>query len=186
MDSTSRNLLLMRHAKSDWNQSGLADIDRPLNQRGRSAAPLMAEWMVQNSYLPDSILCSSAVRTRQTLELMIQRWTAIQEHGPKIVLPTVIVDDGLYLASDAHILAAAKFNAENDEAKHCILVLGHNPGMEVLAGKLGGIALQMPTAAIAILTTESIDGMWPSDWSNHKLWKWRGLVKPRELGESTI
>ena len=61
----------MRHAKSDWNDPGLSDKERPLNARGNDAAPQMARWLLDQSIVPDRVCCSSAVRTRETLECML-------------------------------------------------------------------------------------------------------------------
>ena len=182
----TRQLLLMRHAKSDWKDSGLGDKERPLNSRGRSTAPIMAKWIVEQDLLPNIVLCSSAIRTQQTLDLMLQQWTAMQSTNPTLVLPQVSIEDRLYLASDSIILSVAQNAATMCVSGNGVLVLGHNPGMENLASNLGGCEVAMPTGAIAILTTASPDGEWPDDWGNGKLWKWRGLVKPRELGTETI
>ena len=197
----TRQLILMRHAKSDWKDSGLGDKERPLNSRGRSTAPIMAQWIVEHCHLPNIVLCSSAIRTKQTLELMLQHWAIMQETNPTLVLPQVSMEDSLYLASDSLIRSIAQKSATDDASGNSasgnsasgngasgnsIMVLGHNPGIERLASNLGGCEIAMPTGAIAILTPSSPDGRWPEDWGDVKLWKWRGLVKPRELGTKTI
>ena len=182
----TRQFLLMRHAKSDWKDSRLGDKERPLNSRGRSTAPIMAQWIVEHDLMPNSVLCSSAIRTQQTLDLMLQQWTAMQVINPTLVLPQVCIEDRLYLASDSLILSVAQESATVCTSGSSILVLGHNPGMEILASNLGGCGVTMPTGAIAILNPVSPDGEWPDDWENVKSWKWGGLVKPRELGTETI
>ena len=182
----TRRLLLMRHAKSDWKDVGLGDKARPLNSRGKATAPMMANWVFEHDYLPNLVICSGAIRTQQTLELMMQQWTTIQTTNPSLELPQVIIDDSLYLASDSLILSIAQSGATGNESGACIMMLGHNPGMEVLASKLSGCDIVMPTGAIAILVPSSTDGEWPEDWQDAKMWKWRGLVKPRELGTETI
>lgn len=65
-------LILMRHAKSSWNDPSLSDHDRPLNARGRHAAQQMAVAMIQRNYLPDTIVCSTALRARKTLAPLLQ------------------------------------------------------------------------------------------------------------------
>lgn len=182
----TRQLLLMRHAKSDWKDSGLDDKERPLNSRGRSTAPIMAQWIVEHDLLPDIVLCSSAIRTQQTLDLMLQQWITMQMTNPTLVLPQVSIEDRLYLASDTLILSVAQNSATTCASGNGVMVLGHNPGLEVLASNLGGCEVAMPTGSIAILTSASPDGEWPDDWGNVKLWKWRVLVKPRELASETI
>lgn len=182
----TRQLLLMRHAKSDWKDAGLGDKERPLNPRGKETAPMMAHWVFEHDYLPNRVICSGAIRTQQTLELMMQQWSTIQTTNPSLVLPQVIIENSLYLASDALILSIAKSGANENESGTCIMMLGHNPGMELLASKLSGCDVVMPTGAIAILVPSSTEGEWPDDWQDAKMWKWRGLVKPRELGTEKI
>jgi phosphohistidine phosphatase SixA len=110
----------------------------------------------------------------------------LQAENPKLVLPQVLLEDRLYLASDSTILSIANDESKRHDACRCIMVLGHNPGMELLASKLSGKPVSMPTGAIAVLASDAHEGEWPTDWGNDKMWKWRGLVKPRELGSETI
>ena len=184
----TRQLLLMRHAKSDWNVPGLGDKDRPLNARGKSAAPTMATWLFEHGLMPDLILCSSAVRTSQTLAIMIEQWESLRLTNPSLSLPKTSVEDKLYLASDSDILSLVRSSAIDNPIDRCysIMVLGHNPGMEILASTLCETSIEMPTGAIAVLTSNALDNDWPEDWRNPKLWSLRGLVKPRELGRETI
>ena len=66
----------MRHAKSDWSDDSLADHERRLNPRGRHDAPRMADWLAEVDLVPDMILSSTSVRTRETVELMLHQWSA--------------------------------------------------------------------------------------------------------------
>lgn len=165
----------MRHAKSDWSQEGQADKDRSLNARGRLAAPRMGDWIVANKVVPNLVLCSTAVRTRETLALLQKRWNLTVESAAS--QPQVEFVDELYLATANTILSIAS----NWTERTSILVLGHNPGMEDLASYLGQRQIEMPTAAIAML--EAIDERWPADWRDVNSWAWRGLVKPRDLAK---
>ncbi|MFY8201813.1 MAG: SixA phosphatase family protein, partial [Pirellula staleyi] len=74
--TSTKKLFLMRHAKSDWADASLSDKDRPLNARGRASATLMAQWMQSHQSVPDVVLCSTALRTRQTLELLTENWSS--------------------------------------------------------------------------------------------------------------
>lgn len=136
----------MRHAKSDWNQPGLSDKDRPLSARGKTAAPLMAQWLLDQNVVPDRVCCSSAVRTRETWDEMSRVFRdrgVAQEVEPRY-------DDALYLApADSILLFLLKDWQQAQDAK-VLLVLGHNFGMEHLVSRLAGETMQMPTAAIAI------------------------------------
>jgi phosphohistidine phosphatase len=111
-------LILMRHAKSDWGSPGLADHDRPLNSRGLRDAPAMGQWLRDKGHLPDQVLCSTATRTRQTLEgLRIDAATAF--------LPA------LYHADPDTMLDALQ-QAQGRK----VLMIGHNPGIAAFADDL--------------------------------------------------
>ncbi|EMI20588.1 phosphohistidine phosphatase, SixA [Rhodopirellula maiorica SM1] len=130
-------LILMRHAKSDWSDGGLSDHDRPLNKRGKRDAPQMAEWLREIDCLPNVVLCSSAVRTRETLERMQSSF------GSDVV---VSYSESLYLASPetiSNVIASDHCDAST------VMVLAHNPGMAYLVSQLAGQMVDMPTAAIA-------------------------------------
>ena len=71
-----KRLILMRHAKSDWSQGGLSDFERPLNKRGVKDSSALGKWMADHLELPDVILCSSARRTQQTMQLLLLGMTS--------------------------------------------------------------------------------------------------------------
>ncbi len=103
-------LILLRHAKSDWDDPDQDDHDRPLNQRGRAAAPKIGAWLREQGHIPTRILCSTALRTRETLT--------------GLALPkaeTVFLRE-LYLAPARLILSLA-------QGPGTLLIVGHNPGM---------------------------------------------------------
>lgn len=128
---TRRRLILTRHAKSAWDNPLLEDHDRPLNRRGLRAALELGEWLGSRGYLPEEVLCSSAVRTRET-------WAVI-ERAPLEVLPVIKVEGELYNASCDSILARIKRCTADT-----VMVLGHNPGIGELAARL---AAQPPASA---------------------------------------
>ncbi len=147
-----RTLSLLRHAKSDWSSHDLSDISRRLSRRGQKSAPLMGRFMAEQNLQPDIVLCSSAARTRQTLELLLP------ELGGS---PKVKYEDELYLASSGAMLARLK--AVKAKYQH-ILLIGHNPGMHGLAlGLCGGgshdarfnLAQKYPTCALAVFSFDS-------------------------------
>ncbi len=129
-----KRLTLLRHAKSSRDDPKLSDFERPLNARGQAAAPLMASFMRDNGLIPDCILCSSAMRTRQTLDLLLQGL------GTQ---PAVTFSDAIYLASPKEMLAEIK--AASNDCGH-ILLIGHNPGMQMLALRLADPARSADTA----------------------------------------
>ncbi|WP_301588470.1 SixA phosphatase family protein [Sabulicella glaciei] len=120
-----RQLLLLRHAKSSWDEATLSDHARPLNARGKRAAAAMAERMRGLDLSPDVVLVSSARRTLQTLE-------ALQ---PIEGAPIVEVMDALYLAPWAVLLD--KLRAVPETARS-VLLIAHNPGLHDLALALTG------------------------------------------------
>ncbi len=114
-----KRLILMRHAKSDWSASG-DDHARPLNKRGLNSAPAMGQWLRDKGWMPDEVLCSTATRTRQTLDLL---------HLPKD-LPTRF-EPALYLA-EADAMIRILQTAEADT----VLLVGHNHGIAECAHRL--------------------------------------------------
>jgi phosphohistidine phosphatase len=122
-----RQLLLLRHAKSAWDDPKIADRDRPLNARGQRAAATMRRAMRELGLVPDMVLVSTARRTMQTLDAL-EPW----EEAP-LIEPT----DALYLATAAQLLAILHGVAETVRS---VLLIGHNPGMHELAMTLAGPA----------------------------------------------
>lgn len=111
-------LILMRHAKSSWDDPYESDHQRPLNARGRKSAVALGHWMRDLGLMPDEILCSTSIRTRETCELLGL------DLAPRL-LP------GLYHASAGEMLGILR-GAKSD----CILMIGHNPGIGELAERL--------------------------------------------------
>ena len=151
-----KTILLLRHAKSAWGHPGLPDHERPLNHRGERAAEAMAAHIVRRSPRPDLILCSTAVRTRQTLAPLV--------HLLATPAPPISLENSLYLASEPALLA--RLQAVADDV-HSVLLIGHNEGIaelaETLAGRGAPIALatlraKYPTGALATLRVA--DGPW--------------------------
>ena len=119
-----RQLLLLRHAKSSWDDPALPDHARPLNARGKRAAAAMAEAMAELGLLPDVVLVSSARRALQTLEALAP-------------LAGVLVEpmDALYLARWEKLLDALRGLPETARS---VMLVGHNPGLHELAMALAG------------------------------------------------
>jgi phosphohistidine phosphatase len=145
-----KRLLLLRHAKSSWDDPSLPDHDRPLAPRGRRAVQRIAEHLRSEGVRPDLVLCSSSRRTRETLqglELAFDRTEVRLEHG-------------LYAASDLALLARVRKVPEHIGS---LALIGHNPGLQDLALELGGgrelarLRDKFPTGALA---TFEFDGLW--------------------------
>ena len=111
-------LLLYRHAKSDWADASLDDIDRPLNSRGRAAARAMAGYIASEKLLPDLILCSTALRTRETLSRLI----------PHLNRETDIrLRRDLYWQGDDVYSTAIRTGGGTVQS---LMIIGHNPATE--------------------------------------------------------
>ncbi len=154
-----RQLLLLRHAKSSWDDANLSDHARPLNNRGRRSAAAMRAAMLNLGISPDVVLVSSARRTLQTLEAL-EPWDDT---------PLVEPMDALYLAPGPQLFEVLRGVAETARS---IMLIGHNPGLHELALSLVGdidlalsnadirrLAEGFPTGALAEFT---IAGSWAS------------------------
>lgn len=169
-----RELLLLRHAKSAWGDPGLADIDRPLANRGKKAAPMVGRLLDERGWLPDFAIVSPAKRTRQT-------WKCVA--GELAAIPPVRFAEELYEATAETILSVVK---ETPPEVGRLLVVGHNPGLEDLAAMLSGktsdaqalarMREKFPTAALARFTVE---GGWPELAAGSGVLT--GFVLPREI-----
>lgn len=140
MPPDARLLILMRHAKSSWDDPALDDHDRPLNRRGRLAATLMAAWLDDAGLRPDAARISTSRRTCETWA----RMTAAFGAAP----PVEFLPD-LYHAEPPALMGAVKTAPETARR---LLILAHNPGLEPFAARLdprrGPAAF--PTSAVAV------------------------------------
>jgi phosphohistidine phosphatase len=144
-----RRLLLLRHAKAERLQSGGRDHDRILAKRGRDDAAAVGGYLVRHKLIPDQALVSTSARTRET-------WALVAKAFAK-ALP-VEFEGSIYEASPEAILKAIRTTAP---AARTLVVVGHNPGMQQLAGMLiasGDVEArqrlleEFPTAAIAMIS----------------------------------
>jgi phosphohistidine phosphatase len=166
-----KQLLLLRHAKSSHKDSSLADHERPLASRGRRATKLMAAYLRDRGIAPTLVLCSSAVRARQTLD-----GVAPGLGGS----PEVRIEPELYQDSAAGLLSRVQ---RIPDAVPSAMLIGHNPAMEQLALDLanGGpdlaeLAAKYPTGALAVL---EFGAAWSDlDADGARLAR---LIKPRDL-----
>lgn len=151
---TQRRITLIRHAKAE-DDGMTADHLRPLNPRGREDAAALGSWMKAQGALPELIICSTALRTRQTLE------------GLGLGNVATVLSDKAYLASAGELLALLQ---GVDDAVGHVAILAHNPGLHQLAAMLPGsyasaddeqrLMLKFPTCAYASYAVSATD--WPS------------------------
>jgi phosphohistidine phosphatase len=151
---TTRRLILLRHAKSDW--PDVPDRDRPLAKRGRRDAPRTGRWLHEHGYQPDVVVVSDARRTRQTWDLVAPELSGS---------PAVRFEPHAYAASALTLLNLVQ---ELPSRYRTALLIAHNPGVSELASRLAAPAvtdngprpaISLPTAAVAIL---EFSGDWPS------------------------
>ena len=135
-----KRLLIMRHAKSSWSESGVTDHDRALNKRGLRDAPRMGQFIAEQNCQPDFIASSTAKRAKLTAEIFAEHC------GDSDEIPVYFVDDFYHAPPQAYLEYLG--NIENDSIQTA-MVVGHNPGLESLVQRLANCYERMPTAAIA-------------------------------------
>lgn len=161
-----KTLLLLRHAKSSWDDTTLPDFERPLNDRGRRAAPLIGKLLRQKKLRPDLIICSPAKRTKETITLVLEaaEFETDLRYEPRIY--------------EASAETLADIISRIEDGKNDVMLVGHNPGMENLLERLTGESERMSTASMAriILDYDS----WAEAGKKGRL-DW--LVKAKELAK---
>jgi phosphohistidine phosphatase len=160
-------LYILRHAKSDWGDPDLPDHERPLAPRGEKAIRRIAEHVRSEGIAPELVLCSTALRARQTLAGLVP------------VLPgdvQVDIEEGLYGASLDGLLARLR---QVDEGVGAVLVVGHNPTLHALALALTGRGDRLERFPTGALATVVFEGGWAGLGEGGA--ELAGLVVPREL-----
>jgi len=159
-----KEILIMRHAKSDWSTMDLKDFDRPLNKRGRKAAVRMAQELANRNMLPDTIIASPAARAKETTELMLTN---------KAFQLDVEWEKEFYMARNSVIIN--KLHNLPETVKRPLLV-GHNPTWEDVVALLAKNTdwVTMPTATIVLL---KFDGKWTDLKPKSAKLEW--LIKPK-------
>ncbi|WP_269581107.1 SixA phosphatase family protein [Roseibium sp. Sym1] len=170
-------LLLLRHAKSDWGDAGLADVDRPLNSRGKTAAVKMARYLNDQGLLPSQILCSTSLRTRETLARVL------------VCLPQeaqIHLLSDLYSQSEDDYLGLIRKHGGRAQN---LMVIAHNPATEDTALTLAGtgdpaamadLGEKYPTAALAVIDFDIADWAELQPGTGHL----ERFVKPRDLRDA--
>ena len=136
-----KTLVIVRHAKSSWENAGLSDHQRPLSKRGLKDAPIMGARLAEWGPPVDRVISSSAVRALTTAELITHEmglpWDEIQ------------IEDALYHASEEDMIDLIN---EQDEYLDGLMLFGHNPGMTYLVNDLSDLDLDnLPTCGVAVL-----------------------------------
>jgi phosphohistidine phosphatase len=141
-------LFLIRHAKSRWDAPSLADIDRPLNHRGKRDAPKVGERLAKRRVKPDLILSSPAMRALATAEIIAKK--------PDYRRRNIVVDDRPYAVEADELLDVIR---QLDDRAQSVMLIGHNPELTELAHRFASEITHLPTCAVAEFT---FDAKW---WS---------------------
>jgi phosphohistidine phosphatase len=163
-----KTLFLLRHAKAENSAAGLADPSRALNERGRIEAQAVGTFLKKQNVKLDLVLCSTAVRARETTELVL----AAAE-----VTTKVRYDGRIYEASPLRLLEVI---AEIEDDSNSVLLVGHNPGMEELLQLLTSRVERMAAAALAKIELHA--GEWSGVREDMATLDW--IVKPGETSRS--
>ncbi|MEM9478385.1 MAG: histidine phosphatase family protein [Verrucomicrobiota bacterium] len=141
-----KELLVIRHAKSSWDHPELADHDRPLNARGKAAAPRVAEELIRIGAAPEAFISSTAVRAFETAKVIARAFGGSEEE--------IVSVDELYGASARMILNTVQ---QFDEAWNRVAIFGHNPGFHDFVDRLlkKESVDRFPTCAVAHLKLDS-------------------------------
>jgi phosphohistidine phosphatase len=162
-----KNLLLLRHAKSDWDDPSLRDFDRPLAARGERDAPKIGKALRKRGPVPDLIVSSPAARAKETIEAVARA----ARFGLEIQF-----NEAIYDASSPELLKLIRLLPDDSS---CVLMVGHNPGFEDLVGRLSGSHERMPTAALACIQFQIDNWKDVNDGEGKLAW----LLTPKQLGE---
>jgi len=161
-----KNLLLMRHAKSSWKDDSLEDHQRPLKKRGRKDSKRIAKVIQKSNLVPDLILSSSAVRSRETVEIVVQ---TLDYHN------TIAFSDELYMGEPDDFIHALR---DLSKELNTVMIVGHNPGLEAYLQIIDGEIESVPTAGLGHLVL-AID-----DWKEISLDTMGDLIgfwRPKDL-----
>jgi phosphohistidine phosphatase len=141
-----KTLILLRHAKAESVYDAKNDFERNLTESGREAAKKVAETFSGKPFKPDIILCSTANRTKQTLDIFLQNSN---------FKPEIVMLEDLYMSTATDMFR----NINKYDRKKTIMVIGHNDGLSFLADKLSSSGCApLPTSSLLVLSfKKSID-----------------------------
>lgn len=166
-----RQLIVLRHAKSDWNTDAPTDHARPLNRRGRKDAPRVAQRLCELGWTPEYVVSSDSQRTRETYQIM--RKVFAEALGEE---PVVQFLESLYHAGP-QALASAMVDVPDEVS--LVMAIGHNPGWQEVVYALTGQAVSMTTANAALLSIE--EDNWPAAFGRAGSWELVEVIRPKEL-----
>ena len=161
-----KEIYVLRHAKSSWDNSNLSDFERPLADRGISDAKKMSKFLKDMNIKIDKVLCSNAIRAKETFDLTAD--------GFNFEIDKATYSDKLYFGDTTTIIQDLK---ELEESLNNILIVGHNPTLHYLVEILTNESINRFTTCN--LATISHDGEWVS--LNSQQCSLKSLIRPKEL-----
>jgi phosphohistidine phosphatase SixA len=167
MDTMLRRLIVMRHAKSSWKSEALDDHARPLNKRGRREAPLVGGRLQEMGWTPEVVLCSDALRARETLAAILDEFSP----RPQVAYLPALYHGGIHELRKA----VAGLSPE----MKIVLALGHNPGWQDAVDWLCGEEVELKTASAALL--ESSGDTWRDALHGEGAWQLIDILRPKAL-----
>ena len=135
-----KQLIIVRHGKSDWENHNLKDFDRPLNSRGHKNAPMMVQRLVKQGFVPDSIVSSPALRAITTANYFAAGWA---------IEPLQINKEAAIYEANAKTLLSVVNNLSDDN--DIVALFGHNPGLTELISYFTDEYVNMTTCSVAVI-----------------------------------
>ena len=161
-----KEIYILRHAKSSWDNINLADFDRPLAKKGISDGNKLCSFLKNHNFNTTKVICSNAKRAKETFDLTAD--------GFKFRINDAIYTDKLYFGNIEIIIEKIK---ETEETSDNILIVGHNPTLHLLIENLTDESiLKFSTCNLAII---SFKDKW-KNLSSHKC-KLKSLLRPKEI-----
>lgn len=172
MNPKIHQLLILRHAKSDWNTDAPTDFDRPLNKRGKKDAPRVGRWLKKQGLMPDRVISSPARRAKMTVK-RVCREIGFDEQA-------IVWDERIY---GARLITLLDVLRDTPETVKTLLLVGHNPGLEDLLQCLGGDGTGVPADGKLLPTAALAQLELPEGWQRLEPGKAHLLtiVRPKSL-----
>ena len=168
----TRELFIVRHAKSDWSNDPAADYDRPLSPRGEQDVPRVAQWLVSSNIKPDLLISSPARRAIQTAETIATR-VGIPEQA-------FVRDPRLYLANEEILLSVI---SQISDRYLSVMLVGHNPGLENILLRLSGDPLPFNDSGTLLTTANVVQLQFRTSWQKlqNKQGRLVNFIRPETL-----
>jgi phosphohistidine phosphatase len=164
-----KELIIIRHAKSSWDDPLVRDHDRTLNERGRRDAPVMAKWLADHCKAPDLAIVSTAVRAQETSKYFLEAF-GMDDAG-------VVHSKELYRATEDDVLDLLKWVPRADMKR--VMIIGHNPTLTFLVDRLIGPDVgDLPTCAVVVIRFPHA-----KDWSKMERGELVLFASPKKLSE---